>query len=550
MHVDAFFEYLLNKNHVYWTQIPSLDEQPSEFGRDGVTPEEDLALRALLPETRPKRGRRKAEDRDIDGDTGRSPAQRSRLHSPTHSDDFAMPRSTTLGRTAGTTAATQLDSGLAAPWSAIEPRLSFPGQSNLPQSNWEGNSFQGFQWRPPGHNDTSYTPHPQSAITPQTADPFSAYPDEPRSAITPSKSRSRRRHGPAVSSAWPSSGNMSAGKLRGRPPSNRNISDGPFSTFPANPNAKAGPTINLRDNTPASTPVVDNSETRHSVFSFPDPKQANKPPATKPRGLSLQVPERVGGAVRLATPPPTVLVNGETVAQNKTVQISDYLVGGPMNNKVHQEALSPSTRKLSENGGSASHSPSNALDMSFRDESTQDRTNIDVMEHQFINKVLGADWFDHLSNPIPRCSLDEADQIVKQTIRNLRQESPSKETFLINVAALAGGRSLLSRMRMTRLEPSPDTANFDAKWTLKFGAVEGSFNIKVQVPLKLLKMRNRGADVALAIEQEAISGADNEDWKKRYVDLQKRISERDEKVRGLKTIVMNALVASQELNNI
>ena len=64
MHVDAFFEYLLHKSHIYWTQVPSIHDPPSEFGRDGVAPEEDLALRALLPETRPKRGRRKADDKD------------------------------------------------------------------------------------------------------------------------------------------------------------------------------------------------------------------------------------------------------------------------------------------------------------------------------------------------------------------------------------------------------------------------------------------------------------------------------------------------------
>ena len=66
MHVDAFFEYLLEKSHTYWTDIPSVNDPASEFGRDGVPAEEDLALRALLPETRPKRGRRRAEDKDSD----------------------------------------------------------------------------------------------------------------------------------------------------------------------------------------------------------------------------------------------------------------------------------------------------------------------------------------------------------------------------------------------------------------------------------------------------------------------------------------------------
>ena len=91
MHIDAFFEYLSNKSHVYWTQIPSINEPPSGLGRDGVSPEEDLALRALLPETRPKRGRRKVEDRDDVSDGGKSP-QRRRLDSPTLSEDFMIAR--------------------------------------------------------------------------------------------------------------------------------------------------------------------------------------------------------------------------------------------------------------------------------------------------------------------------------------------------------------------------------------------------------------------------------------------------------------------------
>lgn len=92
MHVDAFFEYLLDKPHVYYNQIPTPNEV-SEFGRDGVPPEEDLALRALLPETRPKRGRRKAEDKENEIEDERSPAQRPRLGSPTLSEDYNLARS-------------------------------------------------------------------------------------------------------------------------------------------------------------------------------------------------------------------------------------------------------------------------------------------------------------------------------------------------------------------------------------------------------------------------------------------------------------------------
>jgi len=65
LHIDAFFEYLLGKPHGYYRQIPPLSE-PFPESRDGVPIEEDLAVRALDPKFRPKRGRRRADDHDDD----------------------------------------------------------------------------------------------------------------------------------------------------------------------------------------------------------------------------------------------------------------------------------------------------------------------------------------------------------------------------------------------------------------------------------------------------------------------------------------------------
>jgi hypothetical protein len=292
----------LNKPHVYYTQVPPINDPASGSGRDGVLPEEDLALRALLPETRPKRGRRKAEDRD-ENDTGKSPSQRPRLDSPTLSEDFMMARASLIGDS--TTPATAhpdfQQSFRLAPWSASELRTPAADTS--------------FRWPPAdSHQPLSAHPlsaYPQSAMTPTTRTQLWGDLNEPRSAVTP-KTRARRRHGPAVSSAWPSNGGVSSGKLRGRPPSNRSVTDGPFSTFPVNPGGSRDvPTISLRDNTPTATPVVGNSD--GPQFFPPAGLQASEsnsqPQNGRPGRLQLQVPERQGGAVRLATPP-QVLVNG------------------------------------------------------------------------------------------------------------------------------------------------------------------------------------------------------------------------------------------------
>ncbi|KAJ8099428.1 ARS binding protein 2-domain-containing protein [Lipomyces tetrasporus] len=56
MHIDTFFEFCMGHTHAYFTQIPDPSE-PAPVGRDGVPTEEDLALRALLPELRQRRPR-------------------------------------------------------------------------------------------------------------------------------------------------------------------------------------------------------------------------------------------------------------------------------------------------------------------------------------------------------------------------------------------------------------------------------------------------------------------------------------------------------------
>jgi hypothetical protein len=513
MHVDAFCEYLLNKAHVYWTQVPSVREPISEFGRDGVAAEEDLALRALLPETRPKRGRRKAEDRE-DDDIGKSPSQRPRLDSPTLSEDFMMARASLIAdNTTPATAHPEFHSGFSdrmVPWSAT------------------GTAPVAFRWPPAPENlQTPLSAYPQSAITPRGHLWNDA--NEPRSALTP-KSRARRRHGPAVSSAWPSNGSTSAGKLRGRPPSNRSVTDGPFSTFPANPSSRDMPTINLRDNTPSATPVVANPEVPHffppSVRS--DPPNQQQPPQQngRPSRLQLQVPERQGGSVRLATPPPppppppppVLLVNGQ--GDNHMQQFLPH----------NHQHITPLMEYFT-NPGDQDPNLQHFVSIAFRQNEEADRTNMDALESHFICEILGADWYDSSGLSIERCTIDEANKICKQVVKNLQAESSSTEAFLINLSALAGG-PLMTKLRMTKLEQG-SIAHYECYWKMRFGSIEGDFTIRATI--------HHGLETA-ALEHGLEDS--EEAWKKRYLDLQQQIRERDEKTGILKRGVLDALVAA------
>lgn len=304
MHIDAFFEYCLGKAHSYYIQIPQAG--PEEI-RDGVPLEEDLALRALHPENRPKRGRRKTEDRNDENSERDIPAsKRQQIDSSTpttadavsamehfHSSLFPGPHSA-VGPGPDADSMERYIGGEVTPdpWSATAAAISGVGGSS---------NGQQFRWR--AFSKEATTPHPSSApilsldtptdeiMTPTITTPMSAKP------------RSRRRHGPAVSSAWPSSGNPLTGKLRGRPPSNRSVRDGPFSTFPVNPSGKSSVSIDLgagATGTPTSTPIVTSNPQQ-----FPLIQQSSRP-----SGLHLQVPPRKHSTVTMASPVAPRQING------------------------------------------------------------------------------------------------------------------------------------------------------------------------------------------------------------------------------------------------
>lgn len=444
MHIDAFFEYLVGREHDYWVDIPPLAIPLSEIERDGVRAEDDMALRALLPHIRPRRGRRKPGEDDAQSPLppggepwSAHPAQRGSVF--------------TFDNT----------------------RLGVPGQ--------------GAPW---GNNDGGQTPmtaYPQSAITPTTRTNF--WSDEPRSAITPSgskpKSLSRRHGAKVVSSAWRTGG--ATGRVRGRPPINRQLnSDGPFSAFPAssdsshygkhtfpnNPPPSQTPILPPpRPNAPTATQTPTSATTAQpspTVREAPAPAASGRP--AKRTRLSLQVPERVGNEVRLATPsllapaPPTLMINGQ--AQPSTHNSSSTTTHPQIH--PHYQASLPSSSQpaslLPSGPSSSAHlnpnpnpssltgpigplgplGPSPFTPSSLADPSV-DKYNLLDIESIFMHQILTATWLDSAGNPIPACSVDEAFAFCHTVIENLHRNASNKQGFLINLAALVGGHTLLNR---------------------------------------------------------------------------------------------------------
>ncbi|KAM0325369.1 hypothetical protein ACHAQA_007354 [Verticillium albo-atrum] len=497
MHVDAFFEYLMSIPHSYWTDIPTDPTPIYQEGRDGVAPVDDMALRALVPQARPKRGKKRAEEDDL----ANSPSQRPRIDLQAV-DEYGAARDGP------------------GPWSAHpDARGSFssrPADSLLRPGQEAG----GWPHAQDAQTPLTAYPHgPLSAITPTTRNTFWGDSSEPRSAITPkAKTHQQRRHGAkVVSSAWRSRGlgGNANGKARGRPPMNRNVEPATYPlSLPAEPNYD-----NLAPNggnqavppglgTPAEVAPLTDTSMSAPPLVIPLPTSALGPSEyglhnqrpSKP-SISLQVPERL---------PPEVVVNGPAFNFETTGQDVPGFDSAPRETPV-----------------------------GFFDE-MEERTNLDATFGYFHSEVLQADWFDTSGNRTPPCSLDEAHALVASIIEALYQAAASQAAFLINVAALAGGRMLMTtdKMQIKRLVEYEDRTHFECSWVYRLGSLKGTYRMAQTVKHD----RWVRSPVVNGDEGGAEHGGGNGDlWRKKYEDLMKDMRAKDEELAAMKRRVVKSL---------
>ncbi|KAH9845236.1 ARS binding protein 2 [Teratosphaeria destructans] len=290
MHLDSFFEYLLGRQHVYFTDLPPPDDPYPEGGRDGVMIEEDLAVRSLDPSFKPKRGRKRKSDVDHNANSEADSGTKRQRRGVYGESMSAYP------------ASAHPDGRRGDPWAQNYDRWA--NRAETPQTAAAATAPSHLRWKlQDGSQDVS-TPHPMTALPTS----MSAHIDAALNANDgKSSTRKRRRHYPAISSAWPSS-STPGGKLKGRPSASRNVQDGPYNTFPADPaNERMSASANTMTPEPAHT--IDGRFTA----SMPPP-DLRRQSEGRPGKLSLQVPQHQGNpVVRLPTPPaPRVLVNGES----------------------------------------------------------------------------------------------------------------------------------------------------------------------------------------------------------------------------------------------
>ncbi|KAF4974785.1 hypothetical protein FZEAL_8362 [Fusarium zealandicum] len=513
MHVKAFFEYLMDIANDYWTKIPPDSNPTSQPARDGVALEDDMALRALLPHIRPKRGRK----RPVDEDTATYPAHRPHLAPVSATDDMRQ--------------------GMNGPLSADPSRLSC------------------MPWTP-GEvvQHTLLSRWPQSAITPTTRNSFWDDALEPQSAVTPSKPKlTAQRRGPKnVSSAWRPGVSNGGAKPRGRPPSRTPVdaSMPPFSpgtpaTASGEPRTPIYPYAAPASAAPCTTesgPLPPPYAARAPSTAWqPQPQPQPQPQSTPPRAgrpsISLQVPDRPTGSVRLATPPPIVMVNGEhSDVQHAPTPPEPTSASAPTGSA---QAADHATRPSHQQAEESTSRPKAVPKLYF--ERVKDRTNVDEVSGYMIRGCIEANWFDAEGKPSHGCSVQEAMGIVNAILEDMYNTAATPDAFLINLAAMAGGSHLVTaKARICRMGVEAGMMRYKCQWEYGFAHIRGVYQMDQLVPADMVGYApSEGAAAAAADGTDVKLSAD--EWQAKYKGLLEEMKKKNKSFTDMQTRVVELL---------
>jgi hypothetical protein len=175
-----------------------------------------------------------------------------------------------------------------------------------------------------------------------------------------------------------------------------------------------------------------------------------------------------------------------------------------------------------------------------------DRTNMDEIHALFVSSILQADWYDAKQNRIPPCGVDEAYAFSQRVIDNLQKAATTKEAFLINLSALAGGKLLMRKdsLRVTRLEELPDRTRYSCNWQLRFGDIVGDMAMEETVMHEKWK-KPRKDDHHQGSTSAATSaipnGTQEDEWERKYREVAHTLQERDEELMRLRAKVLDSI---------
>lgn len=176
-------------------------------------------------------------------------------------------------------------------------------------------------------------------------------------------------------------------------------------------------------------------------------------------------------------------------------------------------------------------------------EKIEDRTNIDSLLSYFVQQTHESQWFDEQGNPDEPASMNEAAALVNATLENMLKTSTSSQAFLINLAALAGARTLLAtKARCYRLQDDDDFYHYRFEWEYRFGHFRGQFNMTQSVPRTMWKKPTKDPMNARATNDGGGSGGlSAADWQRKYTVLLDEMRQRDEELFDLRAKMMKSM---------
>jgi hypothetical protein len=175
-------------------------------------------------------------------------------------------------------------------------------------------------------------------------------------------------------------------------------------------------------------------------------------------------------------------------------------------------------------------------------EKIEDRTNVDPLLSYFVQTAHEAQWLDEQGNPDEPASMDEAAALVNATLENMLKTSTSSQAFLINLAALAGARTLLATTaRCYRLADEGEFYNYRLEWEYRFGHFKGQFNMTQTVPRSMWRKPSKDNMTAgTTTDGGGSDGLSAEDWQRKYVVLLDEMKRRDEELIDLRAKMMTS----------
>ena len=244
--------------------------------------------------------------------------------------------------------------------------------------------------------------------------------------------------------------------------------------------------------------------------------------------------------MRLATPPPAVVINGHAEPRQPVASGAD---SGNHDDGWHELAKKAADHQYQTADWEAPNDgyPQASKITQFYFENVEERENVDDLLGFFYNTTQRGHWFDSNGYPAETATMEESAAIVNATLESMIKTATSSKMFLLNLGALAGAQTLMTRRaKYYRLPDGEDCHNYKFEWEYRFGSFKGDFTMMQTVPWSMWKRpipKQRSDET----ESDPSVSSDSMDWKQKYKKLLEEYEDQGKELRRVKTKVVQSL---------